>query len=363
MSLLLGQAADPVLDSISDEFSNNRNTLGMFGSGAIEMLAREMSVDLQFIRDEALTDAETSGESVTVSLDTKGVNFGMLTAFPDGMLDTSEIIGVDPDLIIKPFHQVGVVISLRQFSVNAMMHHHGMAAEERFDLNPDVGVPDFDQDGVERELTIGDITAVTIYQAALAVPGRMLPADPELWDDVAQGEVIFSEIGCAACHVPEMPLESRFFVEPNPFNPPGTIADTSQSYQFDMTEEGELPHLKRDGEGAIVYAYTDLKRHDLCDAEDHPDPIRFYCDENLAQDRPDQVGKPGTEFFLTRKLWDVGNSAPYGHRGNLTTIAEAILMHGGEARDSRDAFDGRPLADQLAVVDFLRTLQVLPAGF
>jgi CxxC motif-containing protein (DUF1111 family) len=63
---------------------------------------------------------------------------------------------------------------------------------------------------------------------------------------------------------------------------------------------------------------------------------------------------------MTRKLWDVGNSAPYGHRGDLTTITEAILVHGGEARDSRDRFAALPTADQAAVVEFLKSLQVLP---
>ncbi len=100
------------------------------------MLAREMSFELQDLRDEALAQAAETGEAVTVSLDTKGVNFGSLTAFPDGTLDTSQCEGVDTDLIVKPFHQAGVVVSLREFSVNAMNQHHGMQAEERFDLNP-----------------------------------------------------------------------------------------------------------------------------------------------------------------------------------------------------------------------------------
>jgi CxxC motif-containing protein (DUF1111 family) len=58
----------------------------------------------------------------------------------------------------------------------------------------------------------------------------------------------------------------------------------------------------------------------------------------------------------------VGNSAPYGHRGDLTTITEAILMHGGEARESRDAFVTLATEDQAAIVRFLKTLQVLPPG-
>lgn len=358
---VLAQQLDPVTDSVLAEFSNERNTLGMFGAGPIEMLAREMTVELRAIRDTAIEEARSQDTGVTKSLDTKGVNFGQLTAWPNGSVDFSAVVGVDADLIIKPFHQAGVVVSLREFSDNAFNHHHGMQAEERFDLNPAKG-EDFDEDGVSHELTVGDITAVTIFQAGLATPGQLLPADPEQLRYVVHGEVLFEQIGCATCHKPEMKLKSRFFTEPNPFNPEGTFSDIRQTYFFDMTEDGEKPRLERDGEGAIVRAYTDLKRHDLCDDPDQPNPIRFYCNEQLEQNRPDQDGKPGTEFFLTRKLWDVGNSAPYGHRGDLTTITEAILAHGGEARASRDAFVALPFKEQAAIVKFLKTLQVLPPG-
>jgi hypothetical protein len=134
-------------------------------------------------------------------------------------------------------------------------------------------------------------------------------------------------------------------------------------YDFDMTRNGEGPLLERAQYGkAIVRAYTDLKRHNLCDPETKLGPIRFFCNERFAQGRPNQDGRPGEEFFLTRRLWDVGNSAPYGHRGDLTTITEAILVHGGEARASRDAFVAALEEEQFAIVKFLKTLQVLPAG-
>jgi len=110
-------------------------------------------------------------------------------------------------------------------------------------------------------------------------------------------------------------------------------------------------------QGAIVRAYTDLKRHNLCD-----DEIRVFCNEQLSQGREEQDGQPGAEFFITRKLWDVGNSAPYGHRGDLTTLTEAILAHGGEARESREAFLQLPVAEQRSMIRFLRSLQVLPEG-
>ena len=157
------------------------------------------------------------------------------------------------------------------------------------------------------------------------------------------GERLFAQVGCAGCHVPSMILESRNFVEPNPWNPAGTFSDTAQSYRFDLTAEGELPRVEaRTGGGAVVRAYTDLKRHNLCDEE-----TGFYCNEQLAQGRPNQMGVPGQKFFLTRKLWDVGSSAPYGHRGDLTTITDAIHYHGGEARMARDTFLALDIEGQL----------------
>jgi len=351
---VLAQVLDPVTLSISPTRSNDRNTLGMHGSGPIEMLAREMTAELHKQR-AGLRDG-------THTLTAKGVDFEVVIR--KGQVVEAE--GIDHDLVVRPFHQAGKVVSLREFTDNAMNHHHGMQAEERFDLNPAKGEADFDGDGVERELTVGDITATSIWQAQLSVPIQVLPKDSASVDEVMIGEQIFEEIGCASCHVPEMVLNSRLFVEPNPYNPPGTCKSAAQgcpAYSFDMTVEGDKPQVEKGHNGtAIVRAYTDLKRHNLCDDPKDPNPIRWFCNEQLAQGRPDQDGRPGSEFFLTRKLWDVGNTAPYGHRGDLSTITEAILAHGGEGRVARDAFEGSAIEDQAAVVAFLKTLQIVPQG-
>lgn len=349
---VLAQTLDPVTLSVSPAKSNSRNTLGMHGSGPIEMLAREMTADLLAQR-AGLSDG-------THVLTTKGVDFEI--EISGGVVVESE--GIDHDLIVKPFHQAGKVISLREFTDNAMNHHHGMQAEERFDLNPGKSFdPDYDNDGVSRELTIGDITAISIWQAQLSTPTQVLPKNEAELEQIVEGEVIFGELGCASCHVPEMLLSNHNFVEPNPYNPPGTCKDAAQgcpNYAFDMTKQGDHPRLKKGPGGtAIVRAYTDLKRHNLCD-DAGPGAIRWFCNEQLAQGRPSQDGKPGAEYFLTRKLWDVGNTAPYGHRGDLSTITEAILVHGGEGRDSRDAFEGSHIDDQKAVLAFLKSLQIVP---
>jgi hypothetical protein len=167
-----------------------------------------------------------------------------------------------------------------------------------------------------------------------------------------------------------MVLSNPVFTEPNPFNPAGNLrpSDVKRSFSFDMTREGPAPRLEAMGRGrAIVRAFTDLKRHDLND-----DDFSHFANEqlpqgNLAGFEPQsaftapQPPRP-TREFLTRKLWDVGNTAPYGHRGDLTTLTEAIQFHGGEARAVRDAYFAMPDADQAAVIEFLKTLQILPDG-
>jgi len=270
---VLAQAKDPVTFSIAGEESDERNTLGMFGSGAIEMAAREMTAELQS-KARPLPDGSHT-------LTTKGVSFKIEKL--GGAIVRAW--GIDKDLVVKPFHQAGVVVSLRQFTVNAFNHHHGIQAEERFDLNPAKGLrPDFDEDGISRELTIGDITAATVWQAHLPLPKQVLPADPAAREQIQHGTQLFTAIGCAECHTPVLPLTSSLYSEPNPYNPPDTWSDTSQAYRFDLKTHK-------------VKAYTDLKRHNLCDSD-----IRYYCNEQLPQGRPEQDGHPGTEYFITRKL-------------------------------------------------------------
>lgn len=361
---VLAQTLDPVTESVSGQFSNERNTLGMMGAGPIEMLAREMTAQLQQIRDRCRTQAQNSGQPVRKSLQAKGIDFGFITVLPDGKIDPSEIEGVDWDLIIKPFHQKGAVVSLREFSNNAMNHHHGMQTLERFGRNVDP-----DQDGVTNELTIGDVTALTLWQAALNVPQQVVSDSAVKRAAVDRGETAFRSMGCAECHRPAFVLNSRLFTEPNPYNPTGNLkpSDVPRSFSFDMTTEGEGPFLEQLAGGrAVIRPFTDLKRHNINDSE-----LNHFANEQVPQGRLNGFA-PATDFtisppprpteaFLTRKLWDAGNSAPYGHRGDLSTLTEAILYHGGEARQSRDAFVSASQHDRDCVIEFLKSLQVVPA--
>ena len=44
------------------------------------------------------------------------------------------------------------------------------------------------------------------------------------------------------------------------------------------------------------------------------------------------------DVFLTPRLWGVGSTAPYGHRGDFRLLDEIISAHGGDARFARDAY-------------------------
>jgi len=364
--------------------TNDRKTIGMNGSGFVEMLARQMTADLHAERD-----ATPPGRST--QLIAKGVSFGILMHNADGTWDTSQVQGLapasvstagttPPSLIIRPLHQVGNVVSIRQFSNNAFNHHHGMQSEERFGLNADP-----DGDGFINELTVADLTAASMFQATLAVPGRVIPNDPGVERANLQGEVIFDKIGCATCHAtlpltassnPGLPGQPGWiYFEPNPFNPatgssspnlqlgPTNYPVSAPALTVDLTSDAlPLPRLRAHRGVVMVPAYTDLKLHDISATSDpKTDP---EC-EPLDQNQP--AGLPrffaGNCKFITRKLWGFYNQGgAFMHHGKFTTAREAVEAHNGEALPQRLAFDALPQAMQDDLIEFLKSLQVLPPG-
>ena len=364
--------------------TNERKTIGMSGSGFVEMLARQMTAELQAQRDATLPGNSTQ-------LSSKGISFGVLTRNGDGTWNTSQVKGLaapslsskgttPPSLIIRPLHQVGNVVSIRQFSNTAFNHHHGMQSEERFGLGADP-----DGDAFVNELTTADLTAVSLYQATLAVPGRIIPNDPAVEQANLAGEALFNQIGCATCHA-TLPLTSNnnpglagkpgwIYFEPNPYNPatgpnspnlqlgPTNYPVSAPAVTVDLTSETLPPPRLRALHGMVVVpAYTDLKLHDISATSDPK--IDPEC-EPLDQNQP--AGSPGFFAgnckFITRKLWGFYNQGgAFMHHGKFTTAREAVEAHNGEALTQRKAFDALPADLQDDVIEFLKSLQVLPPG-
>jgi hypothetical protein len=367
-----------------DNATNDRKTIGMNGSGFVEMLARQMTADLQAERDA--TPPASSRQ-----LTSKGISFGILTHSADGTWNISQVQGLaapslstkgttPPSLIIRPLHQVGNVISLRQFSNNAFNHHHGMQAEERFGLNADP-----DGDGFTNELTTADLTAVSMYQATLAVPGRVIPNDPAIEHANLRGEALFNKIGCATCHAtlsltsnnnPGLPGQPGWiYFEPNPYNPatgpnspnlqlgPTNYPVSAPALSVDLTSNVlPLPRLRAHNGSVLVEAYTDLKLHDISATSD---PAKDPECEPLDQNQPavSPAFFAGNCKFITRKLWGFYNQGgAFMHHGKFTTAREAIEAHNGEALSQRRAFDTLTPDLQNDLIEFLKSLQVLPLG-
>jgi CxxC motif-containing protein (DUF1111 family) len=150
---------------------------------------------------------------------------------------------------------------------------------------------------------------VVFYARTLAVPGRPSAGDPE----VVEGEAIFDDLGCAACHVRRW-----------------------------VTGDHEIPALA----GQTIYPYTDLLLHDLGPA--------------LSDGRSDGVATASE--WRTPALWGLGlvrtvnPSAGFLHDGRARSIEEAVLWHGGEAQASRDRFVALPADARTRVLEFLASL-------
>ncbi|MHA2938243.1 di-heme oxidoreductase family protein [Vibrio sp. RC27] len=139
--------------------------------------------------------------------------------------------------------------------------------------------------GGEHEVSDNILNFVEFYSQHLAVPARRNMSNEE----VARGETIFNEIGCAGCH----------------------------KSNIRTAENAELPALSQQ----LIDPYTDLLLHDM-----GPD---------LADNRPEALAN-GREW-RTAPLWGIGYSkevsseANFLHDGRARTPFEAVLWHGGEA--------------------------------
>jgi len=346
-----------VLSSIG----NYRATTGMFGSGYYEMLARQITEDLRAIRDGI-------GPGESAALTSKGISFGILARNAAGDWDVSGVEGLPaqslatsggepPSLIIHPWHQSGSVVSLRQFTNNAFNHHHGMQSAERFGDGVDA-----DGDGFTDELTRAEITAASVFQAAMPVPGQVIPNDIRVEHAVFRGERIFRQIGCNSCHIEKLPLDEEgwIYTEPNPFNPDGNLQPgEAQTLSVDLSS-GDLPGHRLKPENGVVWVplYTDFKLHDITTGPD--DPGAEAIDINQPGGSPGFLA--GNTKFLTKRLWGAANEPPYFHHGKFTTLREAILAHRGEAEWTRDNFLSLSGPNQDRLIEFLKSLQVLPPG-
>jgi CxxC motif-containing protein (DUF1111 family) len=151
---------------------------------------------------------------------------------------------------------------------------------------------------------------VAFYARNLGVPARRDASAAQ----VVAGKALFHGAGCAACHVPSQ-----------------------------RTAEGSPDrHLRHQ----LIWPYTDLLLHDM--------------GEGLADFRPE--GRASGRQWRTAPLWGIGLTQVVNghtfflHDGRARNLTEAILWHGGEALQARDAFAAMSAEARAALLAFVNSL-------
>ena len=352
---------------------DSRDAPHLFGLGLKEMLADEITAELRARRSRAISEAALSGTSVTAPMTAKGIQYGTITAKPDGSVDTSNVVGVDPDLRVRPFFAHGGTTSIREFILGAMNNEMGFQCWD----------PDLTNASIRKSRTVTpagmsldgstdslepppdpDPTPVTAGQSprnqmATAVVDYLefyllnyfKPGLYEQTGAVKRGRQTFESVGCNSCHMPNLQIDRD-----------RRVADLETVYD---AERGNFNHLfatatplidvidDRDGMPArkvpqmkpfmVKNIFTDFKRHDL--------------GANFWERNYDGSYQ---KLFLTTALWGVGTTAPYGHDGRSSNLMEVILRHGGEAQSIRDAFAALGDTDRAEMLVFLQSLVLFP---
>jgi len=305
------------------------------------------------------------GHLVTLALSSKGISYGAITANPSGSVDTSQVQGVDPDLRVKPFFAEGSTISMREFIVGAMHKELGLEVND-----PDPAIasaggrvvtpagmvldgskdkispppPDADSGKYEIDPAVVDHLEFYLLNYFKAGHGNQM----QLTD---LGRKVFARIGCASCHVQDLTVnrDRRVADLETVYDPVNGIFNTlfaTATPLVNVVDDGSgFPPLKLPQRNRFLVKdiFTDFKRHDV--------GPNFY-----------ERNYDGTiqTVFLTRPLWGVGSTGPYGHDGRSMTLDDVILRHGGESQRSRDAYAALPARESQALQAFLNSLILFP---
>ena len=353
---------------------DSRDAPHLFGLGLVEMLGDEITRDLRTIRGEAITQASEGGSAVTLELKSKGIEFGSITAEPDGSVDTSEVNGVDEDLRVRPFFHQGGTISIREFIIGAFKAEMGLETPDdilcsatdpdspevmispagmEFDPELDTierppvcdATEDGDGDGITNEIDPALVDHLEFYLLNYFKPGT-----GKMTKQAKRGLEVMDKIGCTGCHVQNLTIEQDRRIadvetEHDPENGIFNRLFATATTLFKTVEDGEeFPQLLPNEESfEVKNIFSDFKRHDLGPA--------FHERE--------YDGSMVTEF-MTEPLWGVATTAPYGHDGRSINLEEVILRHGGEAQESKKKFARLNDKRQAMVLEYLRTLILFP---
>jgi CxxC motif-containing protein (DUF1111 family) len=250
------------------------------------------------------------------------VGLGLLQAVDDATLMALSANGGHPNLVWDD-HRQAMVLGRFGWKANQATLAQQVMAASRNDLGittsiypsencpaPQTACATAPQSSSQPNLQSLKENGLVVHAMGLAVPARRNLDDPK----ALLGEQLFGRLGCASCHVEKLKT--------------GTLAG--------------WPELSNQ----TIRPFSDLLLHDM-----GPD---------LSDGRPDY--QAGGSEWRTPPLWGLGLVASINgalnlmHDGRARGFEEAILWHGGQGAQAREAFRTAPHADREALVAFLSSL-------
>jgi subtilisin-like proprotein convertase family protein len=328
-------------DGINRTSGVPRNPPAVLGNGFRQQIGIEMTNELKAQLASAKATAASTNTSVTQALASKGTSFGSIVVAPDGTVNFAGLVGVDTDLVVKPFGWKGREATIRRFIEGGFRVHFGMQSSPsiaKHCANPNVNTfgngPDChdpDGDGVIDEIPEGLLTAEAVYMGLRETPVRIAVRNQARAN---AGEALFNQVGCATCHNQIKILNSSIHTEPA-----DTTGGAGITYNLAVDNKDPKPAPNAAGQTAVE-TWSDFKRHDVGTA--------LADSKNFNQIAANQ--------FITPPLWGVADTAPYLHDGRAPTLADAILQHAGDALAVRNAYAALTADQQAQIVEFLGTL-------
>ncbi|WP_152051416.1 di-heme oxidoredictase family protein [Tautonia marina] len=259
------------------------NSTALFGAGWIDRISAR-----SITRRNLAASLKTMGRELSSDFNTMPP--GRYRVLPDGR--------------VGKFGWKAQFATLEEFVAAACSNELGLGNPHMEQAKPRVDIPYPD---MPPDLDRSQFRSLVSFVETLPRPEEFVPSDPKGKAEVEHGRLLFEQVGCAICHVPEL--------------------------------------------GGVTGVYSDFLLHRLVDRE------AGYAYSDVLTGVPIPREHPDAEEWRTPPLWGVADSAPYFHDGSSPTLRHAIERHKGDALPVSKAFKRLSDEDQGALIRFLESLR------
>jgi CxxC motif-containing protein (DUF1111 family) len=257
------------------------NSIALFGAGWIDGISTRAITHQRMRRSVTAIGHELGG-------DFAGIPAGRPRILPDGR--------------VGKFGWKAQFATLEEFVAAACANEIGLGTPRLAQAKPLGAAPASAMAGTD--LDQAQFQALVAFVATLPRPEEIGPTDPRGRLQLERGKTVFAEIGCAACHTPEL--------------------------------------------GGVTGVYSDFLLHRIVDNR------KAYSERPEVPPPPDH---PLPEEWKTAPLWGVADSAPYFHDGSSPTLDAAIVRHEGDASAVAEVYRKLSPGDRSALLMFLGSLK------